>query len=191
MRRIGWASGAERRPGADLRDQAARPFGERHRAQMSVAGERARIDQGDGDPRPQRLLDRRGESEPRRPRAGDDDVEDARRGGGGHGRHCGAADAARQAPAVGRWRRRLRCAGGQNLTLGSRRRGSAVGGAPDLRRPRRYGRFAPMPAGFRLRRFSKADSGRCGLRRVRRLDQGAPRPKRAFRPRLLLFCNSL
>ena len=41
----------ERRPGADLLDQAARPFGERHRAQPSVAGERARIDERDGDPR--------------------------------------------------------------------------------------------------------------------------------------------
>jgi len=32
--------------------------------------------------------------------AGDDDVEDARRSGGRHGGHCGAAGTAKQAPAT-------------------------------------------------------------------------------------------
>ena len=97
----------DRRPGADMFEQAPRPIGDRDRAQRACAwpGRRPRIDDGDGCPLPHRLLDRGCEREPGRAAAGDDDVEDG--SGFGHcGRllpaHCRTDD--KSIPALGTWR---------------------------------------------------------------------------------------
>ena len=75
-----------RRPGADMFEQAPRPVGDRDRTQRACArrGRRSRIDDGDGCPLPHRLLDRGCKRQSGRAAAGDDDVED----GSGFGQ-CG------------------------------------------------------------------------------------------------------
>ena len=94
----------DRRPGADMIEQAPRPVGDRDRAQRACArpGGGRRIDDGDGRALAHRLLDRGRERQSGRAAAGDDDVEDGS-GFGQCGRllpaHCRTDD--KSIPALG------------------------------------------------------------------------------------------